>query len=128
MSVRYAIIRSSGRQYHVRKGTVIEVAPLSAKPGEQVTVGDVLLLGESGAGALLDAKALQSAKVTAKVLAHAHADKIRVTKFRRRKNYRRTLGHRQSLTRLEIMSIEGAAPAAAAETGAQTETEAKHGA
>ena len=105
MSSLYAIVRTSGRQYHVRQGTVIDVAPLSAKPGEPVVLQDVLLLGGEGEP-LWDAKALQNAQVTAKVLAQAAGRKIRVTKFRRRKNYRRTLGHRQALTRLEIVSIE----------------------
>ena len=119
MSSPYAIVRTSGRQYHVRQGTVIEVAPLSAKPGEPVVLQDVLLLGGEGA-ALWDAKALQNAQVTAKVVAQAAGRKIRVTKFRRRKNYRRTLGHRQALTRLEIVSIDKGGDKGASQPDAAT--------
>lgn len=125
MSSLYAIIRTSGRQYHVRKGTVIDVSPLSAKPGEELTLNDLLLIGDSDGGALqLDAKALQAAKVRAKILDHRRAPKLRVVKFRRRKNYRRTIGHRQPMTRLEIVGIErGESPAPAAEKA--TEPKAK---
>ena len=115
MSSLYAIIRTSGRQYHVRQGTVIEVAQLDAKPGEELALSDILLLGDSEGGALhMDASALKAAKVRARILAHGSGPKLRVVKFRRRKNYRRTIGHRQPLTRLEIMAVESgqAAPAA----------------
>ena len=138
MSSLYAIIRTSGRQYHVRQGTVIEVAQLDAKPGEELALSDILLLGDSEGGALhMDASALKAAKVRAKILAHGSGPKLRVVKFRRRKNYRRTIGHRQPLTRLEIMAVESgqAAPAAgktdATDTAtppqAQTETGEQHG-
>ncbi len=100
----YAIIRTGGKQYRVAEGDTIYVERLEAPVGEKVTLGEVLLVGsdkETRVGAPLIAKA----SVAATVLDLGRDHKVRVFKYKKRKHYRRTRGHRQSYTALRIDSI-----------------------
>jgi large subunit ribosomal protein L21 len=100
----YAVIETGGKQYLVTPGTVLEVEKLAVQAGGTVEFDRVLLVGEQGqirAGAPL----VDKAKVVAEVVDQVKGDKIRVFKFKRRKAYRRTQGHRQALTRLRIREI-----------------------
>ena len=102
----YAVVKTGGKQYKVAKGDVLDVEKLDVEPGKNVDL-DVLLLS-SDDRIVTDPKALAKAKVTAKVVEHFKGKKLIVFKFKRRKGYRRKRGHRQNLTRLEIVKISEA--------------------
>lgn len=99
----FAVVRTGGKQYYVGKNDKIKVERLDAEEGKALDL-EVLALSADGKGISLG-KDLSGAKVSAKVLSHGRADKIIVFKKKRRQNYRRTQGHRQHLTVLEITDI-----------------------
>ncbi len=99
----YAVIKTSGRQWTVKEGDVITVNRMTAKAGESVTFDQVVLVG--GAKVLVGAPLVKGAKVAATVKEHLAGDKVTILKYKRRKNYKRTRGHRQALTTLEIGKI-----------------------
>jgi len=100
----YAVIRSGGKQYRVTPGQTIRLEKVSGEVGSKVELGDVLLVdndGELQVGAPLVA----NAKIEATVLEHDRAKKILVFKKKRKKQYRRTNGHRQDFTAVRIEKI-----------------------
>jgi large subunit ribosomal protein L21 len=101
----YAIIRAGGRQFRVEKGDTIYVDRLETPVGETVRLGEVLLVGGEG-DARVGSPLLSAAAVVGTVVDQVRDKKIRVFKYKKRKHYRRTKGHRQSLTALRIDSIE----------------------
>ena len=101
----YAIIRTGGKQYRVAAGETIYVERLDTPVGEKVTLGEVLLVGGED-GAKLGSPLLGHASVAATVIEQGRDHKIRVFKYKKRKHYRRTRGHRQSFTALRIDSIQ----------------------
>ncbi len=101
----YAIVATGGKQYRVKEGEKLRVEKLSADAGEKVELENVLLVGE-GEDIKIGAPYLDGAKVTATVVANGRGDKVKIVKFRRRKHSRRTMGHRQSYTEIEITSIK----------------------
>ena len=100
----YAIIRTGGKQYRVEKGDTIHVERMAAALGEKVTLGDVLLVG--GDETRLGLPAVPKASVLAEVVGQDRDRKIRVFKYKKRKHFRRTRGHRQSYTVLRIEAIQ----------------------
>ena len=100
----YAVIRTGGKQYRVSAGGVLRVEKLAAEAGATVTFDQVLLVG-SGQDVRVGAPLVDGGAVTAIVRGHGRARKIEVVKFKRRQNYRRTLGHRQQYTEIEITEI-----------------------
>lgn len=102
----FAVIRTGGKQYRVAKNDRIEVELLDAKEGASVDV-DVLALTD-GSSVKAGASALSGAKVSAKVVEHVRGDKVMIFKRKRRQTYRRTKGHRQNLTVIEITDIKAA--------------------
>ncbi|TAM43523.1 MAG: 50S ribosomal protein L21 [Gammaproteobacteria bacterium] len=102
----YAVIESGGKQYRVAPGDVIRVEKLEADAGQTVTLDRVLLVaGDSGVQ--VGTPTVANATVTATVKAHGRGDKILVFKKRRRKHFRKTIGHRQHFTEIEITRIGG---------------------
>lgn len=101
----YAVIESGGKQYRVSPGDVIRVEKLEAAAGDTVNLDRVLMVG-SEADVRIGNPVLAGASVTATVKSHGRDDKVRVFKFRRRKHYRKTTGHRQHYTELEITGIK----------------------
>jgi len=99
----YAIVSTGGKQYKVAEGDVIDVEKLDAQPGDKVDL-DVLLLAD-GAGMVVAADELASAKVSAEVVEQFKGKKVLVFKLKKRKRYHRTQGHRQNLTKLKIVSL-----------------------
>ncbi|MDR1775138.1 MAG: 50S ribosomal protein L21 [Actinomycetes bacterium] len=99
----YAIVKTGGKQYKVEKGSVIDVEKLEVETGKKVDL-DVLLLAD-GDKVVSDPEALGNAKVQAKVVDQFKAKKVVVFKFKKRKGYKRTQGHRQNLTRLEVTAV-----------------------
>ena len=102
----YAVIETGGKQYRVAQGDVIEVEKLEASEGAEVALDRVLMVAD-GEQVKIGTPMLAGAKVTATVKSHGRADKVRIFKLRRRKNYRRTQGHRQYYTQIEITGISG---------------------
>jgi large subunit ribosomal protein L21 len=101
----YAIVRTGGKQYRVEPGDTIYVERIEAPLGETVGLEDVLLVaGEQGAQ--VGAPRLASAKVLGRVIEHGRDGKVRILKYKKRKHYRRTRGHRQSYTALRIERVE----------------------
>jgi large subunit ribosomal protein L21 len=101
----YAIIRTGGRQFRVEKGDTIYIDRVQASAGDKVTLGEVLMVagdGEPSVGSPL----IAAASVTGTVLEQGRDHKIRVFKYKKRKHYRRTRGHRQSYTAVRIDSIQ----------------------
>ena len=115
----YAVIRSGGKQYRVQKGDVIAVERLNGRHGDKVKFADVLMLGEAGKAPTVGTPLVAGAGVSAEVVEQTRADKIKVVKFRRRKNYQRTIGHRQHQTVLKITDI------AAKKTASKAKVETK---
>ena len=103
----YAVFRTGGKQYRARQGERLRIEKLDAAVGDAVAFEDVLLVGE-GAQIKVGAPLLKGGKVDAKVVSQGRDDKIMIVKFRRRKHYKRVLGHRQSFTEVEITGISGA--------------------
>ncbi len=102
----YAVIETGGKQYRVAPGDVIEIEKLEVDEGDEVALDRVLMVAD-GEQVRIGTPMLSGAKVTATVKTHGRADKIRIFKLRRRKNYRRTQGHRQHYTQIEITAISG---------------------
>ena len=101
----YAIILTGGKQYKVAKGDVIEVEKLAGEAGAEVTFDQVLAVAGEDGKLNVGTPRVAGASVTGKVLDQFRAKKIVVFKMKRRKGYRRTHGHRQSLTRVEITDM-----------------------
>ena len=100
----YAIIRTGGKQYKVAEGDVISVEKLSAPAGEVTTISDVVFYSD-GSEFMADTDALKKASVEAEVVRHRKDKKITAYKYKRRKGYHRTVGHRRQLTDLKITGI-----------------------
>ena len=100
----YAVIKTGAKQYRVMQGEVLRGELLPAEVDSPFRFEEVLLVGE-GESITVGAPLVAGATVSAKVRAHGRADKIRIIKFRRRKHYKRTQGHRQHYTEIEITGI-----------------------
>lgn len=100
----YAVIRTGGKQYRVTEGDELNLERLEGDVGSAITFSDVLAKGE-GASLEVGAPTLSGASVTAEIVRQARAKKVLVFKFKRRKNYKRTKGHRQYYTRVKITGI-----------------------
>ena len=103
----YAIIQTGGKQFTVKTGDIIEVEKLAAEIGQEVIFSEVLAIGNDDGKLNVGTPKVEGAQVAAKVLDQFRAKKLIVFKMKRRKGYRRTHGHRQSLTRVEIGEIKG---------------------
>ena len=109
----YAIIESCGKQYKVAQGDVVFFEKLDAEEGKKVTFSNVILVSDEGK-VLVGNPYVKGVKVEGKVVAHGKGKKIIVYKYKAKKNYRRTQGHRQPYTKVEITSIKTAAKKAEA--------------
>ena len=101
----YAVLVTGGKQYRVIEGETLRVELLPAEVGNELTFGHVLMLGDADGIKVGDA--LKGATVTAKVVNHGRADKVRIVKFRRRKHHRKQMGHRQHYTEIQVTGIAG---------------------
>ncbi len=100
----YAIFRSGGKQYRVSPGDRVKLEKLNVPEGETVEFSDVLLVRDEQGVKV--GYPNTGKRVVARVIAHGRHKKIRVLKFKRRKNYLRRLGHRQPYTEVEILEIK----------------------
>ena len=100
----YAIIRTGGRQFRVAEGEIVDVDLIDVEAGKTATFGDVLLFAD-GKDVTHGNPLIPGAKVTAEVLEQRKDKKVVAFKYKRRKGYHRTVGHRRKLTRVKIKSI-----------------------
>ena len=107
----YAIIETGGKQHKVAVGDKLKVEKLAIAQGASMELERVLMVADGEQVAVGASLAGTEHTVSATVLGHGRGDKIRVFKMKRRKNYRRTQGHRQAYTEIEITAIGGEQPA-----------------
>jgi large subunit ribosomal protein L21 len=100
----YAIIKTGGRQFQIAEGDTIDVDLLDVDPGKTATFGEVLMFAD-GKDVTYGSPLISGAKVTAEVLEQRKDKKVIAFKYKRRKGYHRTVGHRRRLTRVKIKSI-----------------------
>ena len=103
----YAIISAGGKQHRVKVGQRCILEKMAGEPGESVELDKVMLIA-AGEDVQIGAPFLDHTKVHAKILQHGRGEKIKIFKMRRRKGYRRTQGHRQDFTEVEITKIQTA--------------------
>lgn len=124
----YAIIEACGKQYKVAEGDVVFFEKLDAEEGKKVKFDNVILVSEDNGKIEVGSPYVKGAKVEGKVVSHGKAKKILVFKYKAKKNYKRTQGHRQPYTKVEITSVKIAAEkkvAEKAEANAEAKTETK---
>ena len=112
----YAVIRTGGKQYKVKVGDLIDVEKLGGDDGASLELEPLLVVDDDG-NVTSTAQDLAKAKVTASVVDHHRGTKIRVFTYKNKTRQRRTLGHRQSLTRLKVETIDLGARKRASRSG-----------
>ena len=115
----YAIIESCGKQYKVAEGDVVFFEKLEVEEGKKVTFDSVVLVSDDKK-VEVGAPYVKGVKVEGKVVANGKGKKIIVYKYKAKKNYRRTQGHRQPYTKVEITKIKTAAEKEAKATETKT--------
>src|SRR6266581_7429457 len=103
-SMKYAVIKTGGKQYKVTEGAVVEVEKLTVEPNGTVSFDEVLLYVEDGE-VKVGQPYVDGVTVKATVLDQIKGKKIRVAKFKAKARYRKVYGHRQELTKLQIESV-----------------------
>jgi large subunit ribosomal protein L21 len=102
----YAIVTTGGKQYRVEEGQILRFERLVASAGETVSLNEVLLVSDDG-GTRLGAPQVAGASVTGTVVEQGRGAKVRVFRYKKRKHYRKTRGHRQDFTAVRIDKIQG---------------------
>lgn len=100
----HAIIETGGKQFRVTPGDVLRVPKLIGEPGSEIALGRVLALFEDS-GNFISGESAAAARVNVTISAHDRGEKILVFKFKRKKQYKRTQGHRQDYTEVRIRDI-----------------------
>ena len=103
----YAVVNTGGKHYRVAVGDTLEIEKLPIDTGETVELDQVLMIS-SEAGVTIGRPTVEGAKVVARVTEQFRGPKLRIFKMKPKKRYRRTMGHRQSLTRIRIEEIVSA--------------------
>ena len=112
-----AVVKISGKQYRVAEGQRVTVDRLGAPVGDEVTFGDVLLITD-GVNSTIGTPNVDGATVKAKVVGAPRGPKVLVYKYKPKKRYRRTHGHRQELSLLEVTRVSGPGSRKAAKAAA----------
>lgn len=100
----YAVIQTGGKQYRVSAGEKLKIERIAGDVGQEIVLDQVLLVAD-GEALKLGAPLVAGARVKARVLKHGRGEKVRIFKLNRRKHYRRSQGHRQNYTEIEILGI-----------------------
>ncbi len=100
----YAVVRTGGKQVRVQPGDLLDLDLVDGEPGQKIELAEVLLVG--GDSLTVGKPLVAGAKVVATIQGDSSGPKIRIFKYKRRKRYRLTKGHRQHYTRVKIDSIE----------------------
>ncbi len=101
----YALVEIQGKQYKAEKDALLQVDKLDSAEGSTLDFDKVLMISEEGSTPKLGAPYLEGAKVSVEVEQQIKGKKIRIFKFKRRKGYRRTQGHRQQYSLVRVKSI-----------------------
>ena len=102
----YAIIQLSGKQYLIKQGDTLQVEKLAVNENKEIEINEVLLTFEDkGEKIVIGAPFIEKAIVTAKILEHGKRKKVTVVKFKPKIRYKKTRGHRQEYTKVEIVKI-----------------------
>ena len=104
----YAVVRTGGKQYRVAEGETVKVELLDGDPGNAIHLDEVLMLSD-GQQVTVGQPLVKGASVDAEVVDQGRHRKVLIYKFRRRKRYRRKVGHRQPYTALKITAINSVA-------------------
>ena len=102
--MKYAVIRTGGKQYRVKEGDTVEVERLSEQKDSNMLFSDILFFQEDGK-VLVGKPTLSDVTISAKVIEDLRGPKIRVAKFKAKARSRRVIGHRQALTKVQIEKI-----------------------
>ena len=102
----YAIVHISGVQTKVTPDAVLDVPRLAGEPGASLQFDQVLLVGD-GDKISVGRPTVKGATVTAEILEHRRGEKIKIFKFKRRRDYRKRRGYRDDLTRIRVTAISG---------------------
>jgi large subunit ribosomal protein L21 len=101
----YAVIETGGKQVRVQAGEFIQIEKLTGEVGTKVTFDKVLFVSDPNAEATIGQPYVSNAKVEAEIVAQGRGDKVLIIKMKRRKQYRRTQGHRQEQTQLLVTGL-----------------------
>lgn len=99
----YAIVKTGGKQYKVSAGDCLNVEKLEGEAGDKVALTAIAVV--DGTKVVADPAEAAKTKVEATIVEQFRSDKVLVFKFKKRKNYKRTRGHRQNLTRIKITAV-----------------------
>jgi len=102
--VMYAVVKTGGKQYRVSAGEKLRIEQIGAEVGQEIVLDQVLLVAD-GEALKFGAPLVSGATVKARVLGHGRGEKVHIFKMRRRKHYRKSQGHRQNYTEIEILGI-----------------------
>ncbi|BFM14319.1 50S ribosomal protein L21 [Maricurvus nonylphenolicus] len=102
----YAVFVSGGKQHRVVEGETLKLEKIEVATGDSVDFDQVLLVA-NGDDIKIGTPVVEGAKVTAEVVSHGRADKVKIIKFRRRKHSMKRQGHRQWYTEVKITGIKG---------------------
>lgn len=108
----YAVIETGGKQYRVQPGDIVQIEKLEGDPGTSMTFGNVLMVGKPGTDSTqiwLGKPFLSGASIEAEVVGQGRGEKVMIVKMKRRKQYRRTQGHRQFQTQVLVTSLDNGA-------------------
>ena len=103
----YAVFQSGGKQHRVAEGQTVRLEKIEVAPGDTVEFDNILMVS-NGDDVKIGTPYVEGGKITAEVVTHGRGEKIKIVKFKRRKHYRRQMGHRQNYTRVEITGISKA--------------------
>jgi large subunit ribosomal protein L21 len=100
----YAVVKTGGKQYRVSAGEKLKIEQIGAEVGQEIVLDEVLMVAD-GDALRMGTPLVAGARVTAKVLKQGRGDKVHIFKMKRRKHYRKSQGHRQNYTEIEILGI-----------------------
>ena len=103
----YSIVEISSKQYRIEEGKPVLVDKIEAKKDEEIKIDKILLLRDDKEGVKIGKPYLKGVAIQAKVLGNVKGKKLRVFKYKRRKDYRRTIGSRPEYTRIVVEKMEG---------------------
>jgi large subunit ribosomal protein L21 len=101
----YAVVKTGGKEYRVSKGDLIRVEKLEGKAGDQVMLREVMMVSDEGQVKAVGAPHVANAVITAEIIQEMKGKKVLTYKMKKRKNYRRFKGHRQTYTYLRVNEI-----------------------
>src|SRR5262245_9989354 len=102
--IMYAVVKTGGKQYRVSAGEKLRIEQIAAEVGQEIVLDQVLVVAD-GDSRKMGTPLVAGAKVNAKVISQGRGDKVHIFKMRRRKHYRKSQGHRQNYTEIEILGI-----------------------